>query len=251
MLSVNPLSRIVSVGVVAAALAGCAAKVQPVACPNLQVGDAESAIVMLVDRASPSFIRVLDRVVDDPESAFTVKALGLASDPGIVVLATFDGRGEVVEHGAFNLLGVANSDARRRVNAKNQAQCLKDAVVALPPEGTGGDLIRSLPAAAAIGRSYASRRVGIVAFGLGRSGGDGFQVATTDFGDSESRTYVLDELARFGLLPNLSGRNISLLLVAPSEGVPTGISAAGITAFAKDLCGRLGATPCTSDEVLF
>lgn len=244
------LVKICVVALFAPVLVSCVDHVRSTACRDLQAGHADSAMVLLTDVGSPSFRRTAERVANEPSEAFAAHDLGLNTDPGMVVLATYDARGQVVERGAFNLGGVADSSLQRRANAKDQARCLRAAAVAISTHGPSGDLLRSISPAAEVAATYsAARHVGILAFGLGRSGGDGFKVATADLGSRARRTYALNELSRVGLIPHLRGRP-GLLLVAPSESIRSGISAAGVNAFAVDLCQRLSAKPCSADEAL-
>lgn len=248
----NPLTSAVTAIAVVASLASCSAKTASsvVACDQLEVGHADGTVVLLTDSPDRAFLDAVATIADDPHRAFQSKALGLHAKPGVVVVAGYDVHGQVRVTGKFNLGGTGSDPLHRQASARAHASCLR-AAAKMVTGAPGGDLLRALPTAAAIGDSLAeSKGTTVVAFGLGRSGGDGFKVASADLGSTESRRHVLGELARVGLLPHLDAVHTNVVLTAPDEGVTSGIAAAGIRAFAGDLCKRLAAATCHQAQTL-
>ncbi len=231
-------------------VAACSRAVADVPCDELELGSADSAVLILTDGRSPALERTTDRLIEDPERFFSSEDLGIDSDPGIVVVATTGAAGDVVEHAAFNLAGVGADKTRRDGNARNQAACLAAAAEALSAapetEGERANTLRALPTSAALLQSFGSQKSALVIHGFGRSDNDGFIVAETDLSET-ARSTVLGSIESAGIVPTV---NVPVVFVAPSEGVSTGIGAAAATEFTTELCTRLSTVGCVSVEVL-
>lgn len=250
----RPIALLGIAGIVALSLLGCAPEAEEVACSDQPLGEADASITVLADATSPALQRTLDLLVEDPAKAFGAAAIGLDSRPGIVTLATFDAAGQVHEHGSFNLGGVGRDRARRDRNADEQAECLAAAaeqfVAAAATSEAPANLLRALPTAAELAAARGNKRSAVVIHGFGRTDNDGFVVAETDFATPEARATVLATLNQVDVVPDLSRYDLSVVFVAPSEGVTSAVGAAAITTFVGELCPTLNATSCTAVEVL-
>jgi hypothetical protein len=220
----------------------------PVDCDGLEVAPTEAAVVVLTDGRSAALERFTDELVRDAAATFASPRLGLDADPGQVLLATYDAEGQVHTVGRFSLAGVGPERVRRAADADRQARCLSEALDELPV-AIGGHLLRALPTAIALSEPLAGRSV-IVASGVGRADGDGFTVAATELGSSDSRGLVLDQLEEVGFVPRLGESPVGLVLLAPGEGVDSGLVAGNVTSFATELCARSGTERCDVEEVL-
>jgi hypothetical protein len=217
-------------------------------CDDLELQPTEAAVVVLADGRSPALDRFTDELVRDAAATFASPRLGLDADPGVVLLATYDERGQVHTVGRFSLAGVGPERVRRAADANRQAGCLAEALDGLP-DASGGHLLRAVPVAIGLTEPLAERSV-IVATGLGRAVGDGFTVAETELGSPDSRSHVLDQLERAGFVPALDAPGLDLVVLAPGEDVASGLVAADVGRFAADLCDRSGAGRCEVQEVL-
>jgi hypothetical protein len=248
----NFFRPLAALAIVAAAATGCAHPAQE-ACSAISPGRADSAIELLTPGQNPDLLTAVAQLAYGATPVFASKDLGLETKPGTVVLATYDLQGQVQVRGAFNLGGVATGDLQRQADANRQAQCLASAARSLPEpplDRPGGDLLRALPNGAAQARSYSGTgRVLIAAFGFGKSGGDGFEVSKADLSTPAARSNVLTQLEQYRLVPDL-GRQVGVVMVAPDAGISSGIGAAGVDAFAQDLCARLGTSLCRPSAVL-
>ncbi|MGH6879164.1 MAG: hypothetical protein ACREHV_17530, partial [Rhizomicrobium sp.] len=157
-----------------------------------------NTIVLLTDGPSPAFTQVVDKIANDPQSAFGSEDLDLSGQPGTVAILTYDGTGAVTPEASFDLAG-SGYGLNQSVDASLAASCLRLAAGHVPGTSTGGDLLRALPQAA---RYSTSKMTGIIAFGLGQASGSGFTVATAVLDTPAARSYVIKQLSEFGLLPD-------------------------------------------------
>lgn len=245
--------RLVAVAAAATLVGGCAqmsesAEPMVASCDELEVGDADAGLLLLTDGRSPALDRFAAELTRDAAATFASPRLGLDAEPGKVLVASYDELGEVTTIGRFSLAGVGPERVRRAADAERQATCLTEALSDLP-QATGGHLLRALPTAIALAEPLAEGSV-IVATGLGRADGDGFPVAATELGSVDDRSHVLDELERAGFVPPLDQADVGLVLLAPGEGVDSGLVAGAVGDFAADLCHRSGSERCEMQEVL-
>lgn len=234
-----------------AATTACSQRIVEVPCDQLQLGSADAAAMILTDGRSPALDRTVGRLLDDPETLFGSADLGLDAPAGIVAVTTTDANGNIDDVGVFNLGGADGDNVRRRANARNQSRCLGAAVDTLTtaPDTTdgGANLLRALPTASAILTSLDADRVALVVHGFGRSDNDGFVPAVTDLSPA-ARPRVLATLEAASVVPQL---DIPVVLLAPTEGLPSGIAAADVRAFvAEELCPHLSTVGCTAVDAL-
>jgi hypothetical protein len=208
-----------------------------------------SSVVLLVDGPDPA----LDRLVAGLEGPGGAGLGTLGSEIGssVVTLVRYGAAGTLLEIGVFDLGGVGQDDLSRRLSARRQLTCLAEAVDQLAQPSEQPDLLRSLGPAADLALLHGTGEPpAVVAFGFARSGGDGFVVADTDLETAESRAFVLDELERVGLVPDWVDRPVNLVLMAPDQGISSGIQAAAVRQFADDLCDRVDQQRCAVVGVL-
>lgn len=252
-------SRMAAILTVAAValVSSCSRSSSAAPCTGAVRGQGEKAIVLLADGRSPALSAATEALAAHPAEVFSSAQLGFvparsgtASTPGVVVLATYDDRGNVTTRGAFNLAGTGNDDQVRELSRRHQASCLTEAVDALPtPSDSAGDLLRTLEraSATAVAQSGAGRAV-VVAVGLGRSTIDGQPIAGLDLSPA-GQELVFAELDRVGLVPDLASAGAAVRFLDPSEGVASSVSAEGVKSFATSLCERMGG-PCTTGPAL-
>jgi hypothetical protein len=216
-------------------------------CAKSHVGTADAAVVLLTDSASPAFLQTAEAFVSSPDRAFA-SVVGPKAKAGIVAIAAYNAFGELQVVRIVNLHGVANDKLHRSKDAVVQAACLDAAAKSV--HRAQGNLLRALEPGAELASAYAGRDgAAVVAFGLGRSNGDGFDVGRADL-SVKGRKVVFEQLDRYGMVPNLDGLNTSIVLAAVGDGVRNGITESGIEAFAADLCNRVHAVSCTHPNIV-
>jgi len=236
-------------------VASCTAANAKVSC--VSSGNAhEPTIYLLTDGASAALRAATATLADDPAQAFSSEALGFAPRNGAkatpigkVVLATYDVRGNITTRGEFNLAGGGNDSRLRELSGRQQAACLKAAVLALSPSA-GGDLLRTLDSATALAAEQsAGARAAVVALGLGRSSIDRYTVDKLDL-TASGQAQIFRALARVGLVPHPSASNIAVRFLDPSDGVASSIAAAGTDSFAEALCRHMHMSACSTGPTL-
>jgi len=250
-----PIITLALLTIVVATLTATVADAQAaISCQASRINRSAPVIALLADGRSPALVAAAATIANEPAAAFAAPVLagkrarsGSEHPVGIVVLMTYDAQGNVQNRGAYDLAGVGNDDRNREESRRHLAQCLKQAVAALPKATqTGGDLLRSLERASAYAaQSAGGSRAEVVAVGLGRSTIDGQAIAGLDL-TAAGQTQIYSELDRVGLVPDLSSSRVALRFLDPSDGVSSSISAAGVESFAASLCGRVSARRCTS-----
>lgn len=236
-------------------LSGCSGSSEAAPCVAAVQGGRQAAIVLLADGRSPALSAAATNLAGHPDQAFSSPQLGFAPPgshktpkPGVVVLTTYDSRGNLTTRGTYDLAGIGNDDRVRERSRRRQAWCLIEAVAALPePRAPAGDLLRTLgrASAVAIEQAGAGHSAAVVAVGLGRSTIDGRPVAELDLGPA-GQAKVFAELDRVGMVPDLSSAGVTVRMLDPSDGVASSVSAAGVESFATSLCSRIAANHCST-----
>ncbi|MEK7422690.1 MAG: hypothetical protein AAB131_02500 [Actinomycetota bacterium] len=215
-------------------------------------GGGEAALVMLTDGKSEAFLDAVNRLTVEHSEA--LEEIGLHRPP-VVILATYDGVGEVSEVAAFDLSGEGQTVSRKAANAEFAAACLVQAAESVPSDTPGGNLLRALPAASDLAAARGQSEAAVVAFGLGRSALDDptmdqdLPMDEIDLTTAGAQQHVVDVLHEIGLLP--VSERVIVTFVDPDEGVVNVVVAGYINEFAKGpLCDGVGHGRCSAKEVL-
>ena len=206
--------------------------------------DQTTALVLVSDGRSPAVDDLIDSMAQDPARVFASERIGLET-VGTVVVATYNLTGDL-DTVSFNLLGHGPDRVRRDNDARAQAAALGTALDELP-DHQPGNALRAIRNAVDITEARADAATLVLA-GLGRAVIDDFHVEETDLTTPERRAEVIEALQAAGYLPALRQRQ-QLIVLAPSEGVASGIVASQIDAFASELCAAIHGT-CTVERSL-
>lgn len=236
-----------------------------IACGSLPLSDADATVLVLTDQKSPALEATIDVLAADPENAFAANSLGIAAVTGMVWLGTYDTSGRVTVLAKHNLAPGDGDAVRASGIAGRHANCLQDAVDAMPPATLGvpelprddgdtsepgdtgprPDLLRTLNHANELLSGSGSEETATIVIGFSRSETDNFKPAIADL-DGEAAAAVVDVLVQNALL---SPFKHPMVFIAPDEGVTSEIAASDIRHFTQLMCAQLTAQCAVQAEL--